>query len=388
MIRIGDLQLGTEERAALQTVIDSGRITEWREVRAFEEEFAAWVGVRHCVAVSSGTAALMVGLAALRLDPRYDVRRVLVPALTFIATANAVTLSGLEPAFGDITPGLTLDPAELRRLRYDAVLPVHLFGYPADMDALRANAWAGRNIPILEDACEAHGTTYRGQMAGSIGLWGAFSFYVAHTIQAGELGAFVTDDAELAQMARRLKAHGRRCACRLCTRNTTGCPVLERGDPDPRFTAIYPGWNFKPMEFQAALARVQLRHAQDNIDRRREHVARLTMRLAQVEDYVDLPAYHDHVAYMAYPLVLRVPGIRDRVVAELARRGVESRPMFGCIPTQQPAYASYRDSGMWPVADRVGANGFYVGCHQYLTGDEVDEMARTIVDVVKSEAQA
>lgn len=384
MIRIGDLQLGTEERAALQRVIDSQRLSEGPEVRAFEEEFAAWIGVRHCVAVSSGTAALLVGLKALQM--RYGVQRVLIPALTFIATANAVTLAGLEPVFADVTPGLVMDPAWLRRERYDAVLPVHLFGYPADMDALRSAAWGPRDgvpIPIVEDACEAHGTLYHGRRMGSIGLWGAFSFYIAHTVQAGELGALVTDDPTLAQMARRLKAHGRQCACPVCTRNTSGCPVLERGDPDPRFTSLYPGWNLKPMEFQAALARVQLRHVQANIDRRRENVARLNWRLSEIEDLVDLPAYYGNVAYMAYPLVLRMPGVRDAVIAELARRGVESRPMFGCIPTQQPAYAQYRDGGPWPIAERIGANGFYVGCHQYLTDADIDTMAQVIVEVVK-----
>jgi len=385
---IGDFPLGAEERAALQRVIDSGRISEGNEVRAFEDEFAAYMGTRHCVAVSSGTAALMVGLKALVVTGRVSSSaKVLIPALTFIATANAVSLSSLRLAFGDIQPGtMGLDPSEVSKRTPDIVLPVHLMGYGADVIGIQQQCEA-RQAVLVEDAAEAHGTMIAGGKAGTFGLWGAFSFYIAHTVQAGELGCIVTDDVAIAEAARQLKAHGRQCTCRRCTRSTTGCPYLGRGDGDPRFQAEYVGWNFKPMEFQAALGRVQLSHIKENIARRKAIRAGLHAYLKGLEDdgYIEsLPVQFDAVP-MAYPVVLKHSGYRNQVVAELERRGVEARPLFGCIPTQQPAYVGqFGDAycGQLPVAEHYGADGFYVGCHQYLSVEQVEYMILVIREVI------
>jgi CDP-6-deoxy-D-xylo-4-hexulose-3-dehydrase len=392
-IPIGDFPLGPEEKKALQRVIDSGRITMGREVRAFEEEFASYMGVRHCVATSSGTAALMVGLRALGVSKQFPFTtgaRVLVPALTFIATANAVELSGFRIMFGDIEPEtMCLDPAEIAKTRTEIVLPVHLMGYGADMKETRRKCTVHQRI-LCEDACEAHGTTVDGRKVGTFGAWGAFSFYIAHTVQAGELGCIVTDSAEVAQVARQLRVHGRACTCRICTRSTTGCPYL--GDEmDPRFRAQYVGWNFKPMEFEAALARVQLWNIEKNMGQRIENRWRLYYALRDLEQDSIEPFIVQHESVpMAFPIILKRSGYRDRVVAELERRGVEARPLFGCIPTQQPAYAGTEDAPRMraiykdrlPVAEHYGADGFYVGCHQYLTAEQVDRMATVIKDVI------
>lgn len=396
-IPIGDFPLGPEEKAALSRVIESGRISMGNETRAFEEEYAAYMGTRHCVAVSSGTAALMVGLRALGVSKQFPFTvgaRVLVPALTFIATANAVELAGFRIMFGDIEPEtMCLNPDEIARTRTEMVLPVHLMGYGADMGRIVEECTKHQRY-LVEDASEAHGTTIDGKKAGSFGIWGSFSFYIAHTIQAGELGCIVTDSAEVAQIARQLRAHGRECTCRVCTRYTTGCPNLKDGDP--RFRAQYVGWNFKPSEFYAALARVQLANVGNNIERRLENRALLIMKVADLRDkFIEQPPQQFTSVPMAFPIILKKSGYRDRVVYELEQRGVEARPLFGCIPTQQPAYA-----GMWneprmkavyekrncqpvlPVAEHYGADGFYVGCHQYLTSGQVDRMAGIIRDVI------
>ena len=382
MIRIGDLQFESEERAALQRVIDSGRISEGPEVRAFEHEYADWLGVKYCIAVSSGTAALMTGLTAMKYDERWDVVKVLIPALTFIATANAVKLCGMVPRFCDIdqdTFCMDLDSIIDHKCDdVDLMMPVHLFGYPANMDRILHNF-----IPTVEDACESHGSLYKGRRTGTFGLWSAFSFYIAHTVQAGEFGCVCTNDSSIAQACRRIKAHGRVCACDICTRNTSGCFRLKRGEPDPRFLSLYPGYNFKPMEFQAAIARCQLAKIDHNLERRLRNVYTLNKLLLPIEDKVKLPKFDESVAYMAYPLVLRESGNRDSVIGTLSSKGVESRPLFGSIPSQQPAYEQYKHLYNTPVADRIGADGFYVGCHQYLTDDDVREMARVIIETVK-----
>lgn len=398
-IPIGDFPLGEEELAVINQVARSGRISMGYQTRAFEEEFADYCGSRHCVAVSSGTAALMVGLRALGVSKQFPFTvgaRVLVPALTFIATANAVELAGFRVMFGDIDPKtMCLDPAEIAKTRTEVVLPVHLMGYGADMEAIIRECAVHQRV-LAEDASEAHGTTINGQKAGTFGAWGSFSFYIAHTVQAGELGCIVTNSDEVARIARQLRAHGRACTCVKCTRHTTGCPHL--GDEmDPRFRAEYVGWNFKPSEFYAALARVQLRHIEENIAKRKENEDQLALGLTTLTRAGLIEQYwiHSNSVPMAFPIILKTSGYRNRVVAELERRGVEARPLFGCIPTQQPAWAGMwneprmkavyedRDNGTGlPVAEHYGADGFYVGCHQYLTAEQVDRMAIVIRDVI------
>lgn len=384
-IRIGDFQFQQSERSAVMRVLESGRISEWRETRAFEEEFADWMGVKHCVAVSSGTAALIVGLKTLEYLGMVPAGgNVLIPALTFIATANAVKLAGMEPVFADIDRHtFTMNADYITFNQADVILPVHLFGFGADMQAInKAARWVSHRCAICEDACEAHGTLIDGEKAGSLSTWGAFSFYIAHTIQAGELGALVTDSADIARVARQIKAHGRMCACKECTRNTTGCPRLADGDP--RFLCQFVGYNFKAMEWSAAIARAQLVKASENIARRKANATTLTRLLADAQNKLILPGFRRGDVPMVYPMVLKA-GNRDELIVKLEKAGVEARPAFGCIPLQQPAYSQYKRQydGMLPVSEWVGQQGFYVGCHQYLTQEQLKRMAEIILESVK-----
>lgn len=384
-IPIGDFPLGKPERDALQRVIDSGRISEWREVRAFEEEYADWLGVRHCIAVSSGTAALMCGLKATEYAGLvHPSCKVLIPALTFVATANAVVQCGMKPIFGDVDiQTFCLRTGESVWQGHDIVMPVHLFGYVANIGNFNAQAmWNIRNTPVVEDAAEAHGATYKGKKVGTFGLWSAFSFYIAHTIQAGELGVVCTNDSNIAEIARSIKAHGRACKCKKCVRAEGKCPNLGSGDP--RFRTEYIGYNFKPMEFQAALARVQLSKVDENIKRRLRNEHQLAERLEVLAGFINPHYFQEGAVLMAYPIVLQTEGIRDRVIIELQKLGVESRPMFGCIPTQQPAYREYDSFSKLTIANYVGANGFYVGCHQYLNSEDIDRLGNAIIEVVES----
>jgi len=384
-IHIGDFQFTGAERDAINRVMDSGRISEWREVRAFEEEFAAWMGTKYCVAVSSGTAALMVGLKTLEylgMVPAHA--SVLIPALTFIANANAVKLCGMKPVFADIDQHTyTMQPEYVVSADADMVLPVHLFGFGANIAAINSAAmWRPDTRILCEDACEAHGTLIGEKKAGSLGTWGASSFYIAHTIQAGELGALVTDNADIARVAKQVKVHGRMCTCKTCTRNTTGCPRLKDGDP--RFMAQFIGYNFKPMEWSAAIARAQIVKASENIARRKANATTLTKLLTDGQDRFVLPGFRPGDVPMVYPIVLK-DGNRDEVIVKLETAGVEARPCFGCIPLQQPAYAEYKRQyeGMLPVSEWVGGSGFYVGCHQYLTQEQLKRMAEVILESVK-----
>lgn len=380
-IPIGDFPIGKDERDAILRVLDSNRISEHREVRAFEEEFADWLGVKHCIAVSSGTAALIVGLKAMEYSGEVKPgARILVPALTFVASVSAVKLAGMEPVFADIDPKTFClkQPRQPRGGGFDATMVVHLFGYSADL-----LDWGMVPRPLIEDAAEAHGTMYHGYRVGSYGLWGAFSFYIAHTIQAGEMGVVCTSDDEIARIARSIKAHGRACTCKRCTRFEGKCPNLALGDP--RFACQYIGYNFKSNEFTAALARVQLTKFDENAEKRVENERLLAKELEPLAGLIQEHYEQEGAILMAYPIVLSAEGIRDRVIANLEKRGVEARPLFGCIPTQLEAYNDYKEryEGKLPVAEYCGANGFYVGCHQFLDGDDIRQMAKTIIEVVR-----
>ncbi len=385
MIHVGDLRIGVEEREALIKVIDSGKITEGPMVRRFEQEFAANTGVKYCIAVSSGTSALIAGLMSLIYSGRIKKgTKVITTPLTYISTVNAVVIAGLEPVFADIGKGsFNITPetieAKIRETGpegYSLILPVHLMGYGCDMEGIRRVA-DKYNLLVFEDAAQAHGTQISGKNAGQFSIMADFSFYIAHNIQAGEMGAVVTDDRELANLVRQIKANGRACDCNECVRNTGNCPKepSDGRDMDPRFTHEVIGYNFKTMEFQAALGLVQLDKMEDNLKKRRANVRALNEKLQKFSGTLELPAYDENVSYLAYPLVIKKPAAISRL--ELRKRlkenMVESRPLFGCIPLHQPAYSGYKNlyEGRLDNAEYAGANGFYIGCHQYIGDEEI-----------------
>jgi perosamine synthetase len=384
LIRVGEFIIGDEEKNAVNEVLESGRITEGPKVKEFERSFAAYVGTKYAVAVSSGTSALIAGLEAVKLELNIKQKqKVLTTPLTYISTSNAIVLAGLEPVFVDvdketfcITPeniNLGLEEAD-DVFSYSLILPVHLMGYPCDMDPINKIA-KKYGLAVFEDSAQAHGTTYNGNKTGSLSLLADFSFYIAHNIQAGELGAITTSDINLYKLCKKIKANGRACDCEVCQRSDGKCPKLRSykgtDDFDPRFTHELIGYNFKTMEFQAALALVQLKKA-DSIKKRRSEIVKfLNEGLSQYSDVLQLPKYDSKVSYLAYPIVIKQPEkiSRKKLRMTLEKLGVETRPLFGCIPTQQPAYSYLKDiyKNKLPVADFIGKNGFYIGCHQYLT---------------------
>lgn len=401
-IRVGDFKIGEEEKQAINEVLDSGRISEGQKVREFEKEWAKFIGTNHAVAVSSGTSALIGGLTALKFHKDLNIKpntKVITTPLTYIATSNAIVLSGFEPVYVDIdkeTFGITPEniKAHLEKIddptKYSIILPVHLMGYPCDMDKINKIA-KEYGLVTFEDSAQAHGTIYKGNKTGSLSLLSAFSFYVAHNIQAGELGAITTDDPEIRRLMKKIKAHGRMCDCPICYRAEGKCPKLfsykGEDDFDPRFTHDIIGYNFKIMEFQAALGITQLKKADWITKKRRENVKYLNKGLEKFSDILQLPKYDKNISYLAYPIVIKDLGkiSRKRLRYELEKKGVETRPLFGCIPTQQPAYSFLKKKyeGKLPNADYIGLNAFYVGCHQYLTQEDLDYVIEVFKEVLK-----
>lgn len=386
-IQVGDFRIDTAIKKAINQVLASGRISEGEKVGEFEKEWAKYIGTKYSVAVNSGTSALIAGLNALIYtgSVRKNTKVITTP-ITYIATSNAIVLSCLEPVYVDVDPEtFCISPENIRVFletvdnpdEYSLILPVHILGYPCDMNEINKIA-DEYGLLTFEDSAQAHGTLYNGKKLGSLSTLSSFSFYIAHNIQVGEMGAVTTDDCEIARAVKKIKANGRICDCPVCTRSTSGCPKMKfnKDDLDPRFTHELIGYNFKTMEFQAALGLVQLQRLDWIIKRRRENFKYLNEGLERFSDIIQLPKYEENVSYMAYPIVIKNEKriTRKKIRMELERKNIESRPLFGCIPTQQPAYNYLKSAyeGALPVAEFIGLNGFYIGCHQYLTQEDLD----------------
>ena len=397
-VSVGDFRIGDKEKAAVMDILNTGRISEGRKVWAFEQKWAEFIGTKYAVAVNSGTSALIVALLAARhMGLLKKGSKIITTPTTYIATTNAIVHAGLEPVFVDIdsiTFGIDLNKVKellenSKPGEYAAILPVHLLGYPCDMDAV-SKLCKEHNLHLFEDAAEAHGTLYKGKRVGSFGVFGAFSFYIAHNIQAGELGAVTTNDKELYRLMKKLKANGRVCDCDICTRHTGYCKYAAQNlnleeDYDPRFLHDLQGYNFKTMEFPAALALAQIDSAENIIKKRQENVLYLNNKLAKFSDFLQLPVYSDKVSYLTYPIVLKPACkiIRKTFRQELEKRGVETRSMFASIPTQQPAYSYLKTEyeGKLSNAEYVGKKAFYIGCHQYLTEEDLDYVVKCFEEI-------
>jgi len=399
-VQVGDFKLGEAEKKAINEVLDSGRISEGKKVREFEQNFAQFIGTKHCVATSSGAGAIITGLSILNSYDKLGINtgaKIITTPLTYIATSNSILMAGYEPIYVDVDPKmLVITPDSIKAhlegiddtSDYKIIFPVHLIGYAAEMDKINKIA-KDYGMITVEDSAQAHGTIYKGKKLGSWSLWADFSFYIAHNIQAGEMGALTTDDPEIARLAKKFRAQGRMCDCPVCTRMQGTCPKMPKGedDTDPRFTHDIMGANFKPMEFQAALGITQLTKIDLITAKRAENVKYLNEGLEKFSDVLELPYHSKDISYLAYPLIIKdLKKInRKRMRMELEGKGIETRPLFGSIPTQQPAYKKFKPKydGKLPNADYLGLNAFYIGVHQYLTQEDLDYVIKSFAEILK-----
>jgi dTDP-4-amino-4,6-dideoxygalactose transaminase len=391
-IQVGCLKIGEEERKEINEVLDSSRISEGVKVHAFEKEWANFIGQKYCVTFNSGTSAAISGLLALKHKHSIkDSAKVITTPLTYISTTNSIIHSKLQPVYVDVdreTFGIT--PENIKSFLDEEepsdcaiILPVHLMGYPVDMDKINKIA-KQKGLIVVEDSAQAHGTLYHGKKTGSMSALSIFSFYVAHNIQAGEMGAIVTDNEEIATLAKRIKSNGRMCSCAICTREQE-CRFLN-DNFDPRFTHDIIGYNFKTMEFPAAIALAQMKKIDEIIKKRQENVKYLNENLEKYSDVLQLPKYSKDISYLAYPLVIKKPEEinREKLLFKLEKKGVEARPLFGSIPTQQKAYQhlSEKYKNKLINADYLGSNAFYIGCHQHLIQEDLDYIIKTFGGVL------
>jgi dTDP-4-amino-4,6-dideoxygalactose transaminase len=352
-------ELRAEILAALDRVGEKSAYVLGEDVEAFEREFADFCGTRHCVALSSGTAALHVGLLGLGVQPEHEV---ITSPNTFVAATEAITYCGAVPVFVDIDPATAnLDARLLERAitpRTRAIMPVHLYGRPADMDTIREVA-ARHDVRILEDAAQAHGARYRGRRVGGLGHAGAFSFYPTKNLGAcGEGGALTTDDDQIARFARAARSHGQTA----------------------RYEHEFVGFNYRMQGYQGAVLRIKLRRLYAWTARRQE-IAREYRRLlagARLEMPVDDPrdecVYHQFVIYVSN---------RNAVIAQLAAREIETSVHYPRPVHLQPAYSSLGyPPGIFPHAERACERVLSLPMFPSLTAEQIAYVAGAVREIV------
>ncbi len=335
--------IGPDEIAAVNQVVASGWITQGPMVRELEAGFARLTGAAHAVATNTGTAALHVALLALRIGPGDEV---ITTPLSCIASANPILFQGAQPVFADVEPltyNVTAAGVEKRITpRTRAILPVHLFGHPVDMDPLMELA-ASRGLALIEDASQATGAHYKGRRVGGLGRVGCFSLYANKIVTSGEGGMLVTSDADLAARMAAIRNFGQL--------------------PGQHFLHAYLGGNYKMTDLCAAIGCAQLGKIDGYIERRRGHAAELTAALSGLTGLIErLPAEEPwaRAAPFGYHMLFRTTRLRDLARDALHGAGVETRPFFSLISEQAP----YRELGFdpkdTPVAADLIARGLYV----------------------------
>lgn len=396
-ITIGTVNIGERARELVEDAFLRNRISSGRYVRRFEELLEEFHGVKCAVAVSSGTDADTIALSALKEDGVNDGDEVIMPALNFISVANSAIHAHLKPVFVDVDrKTFNIDPDLIEEKITDrtrVLIPTHLFGKPVDMKRVLDIA-EENNLFVVEDACEALGSRYKGELLGTFGDFGTFSFYVAHIITTGEGGAIITGDNRYDGILRSLRAHGRACACKVCQLSVDSgeCPYrfdVEDGDlEDKRFYFLRIGYSAKMNEIEAALGIEQMEKIDDIITRRNENLTYLSGILEDLGEYMVMMRQeaHEFISPLCMPMVIRedVPIERADIVNYLEERGVETRPTFGSIPTQHPAYRFLGyEYGSFPNAEWIGRKGFYVGIHQNIDKGDLEYIAECIHDFFK-----
>jgi len=390
--------IGDEEVDAALEVLRTKRLSQLvgEEVSRFEEAFSKYYGVKHAVAVTSGTSALHLALAAAQLGPGEDV---ILPPYTFMATANAVLHQGLVPLFADVNPQTyNLDPNEVERRvteKTKAVIPVHMLGQPADMQPILKVA-RQHGLMVIEDCAQANGAEYKGKKVGAFGDIGCFSFYLnKHITTGGEGGMLITNDEELAERARSIANH---------------CRVHVSPYPSVPAHNVYwgIGYNYRMTQIQAAIGRVQLRKLDTFIAKRRKNAEYFTKRIREIPGlrppYVDPNVRHVYWAYGAVIVPEILGASRDSFAKALLAEGIKAegycpipvhlqevmRNKVGygktSFPFDNPLYGravSYQ-RGLCPAAEELSQQDLLLPVYQTLTDRDLDDVVAALEKVARN----
>ena len=389
-IPFGTISVTQKSKELIADILASNRLSSGKYVREFEKKFAGVVGATEAVAVSSGTDAVALAMAVLYDFGAERGDEIIVPALSFVATGNAILQAGFVPVFVDVDrKSLNIDPSQIENViteRTRAIVPVHLMGKPADMDAINDIA-RQNNLHVIEDAAEAHGAVYKGKNIGTLGDMAAFSLYVAHIITTVEGGIVTTSNADFAEVLRSLRSHGRACKCESCVLNTASAYCAKRfkhGDnSDIRFMFERIGFSTKMNEMEAAIGIGNIDAYDDILRKRRENLYYLMEAFRKFEPYLATieKEPHEEIGPHALPIILREQAQfpRNKFVEHLENNGIDTRSLFSSMPTQCSGFSflGYK-TGDFPNAEYIGENGIHVGVHQDLGMPECDHFLNTV----------
>jgi dTDP-4-amino-4,6-dideoxygalactose transaminase len=366
IIRVPYLDLKAQYRAikpeidaAIGRVLESCQFVLGPEVSEFEKNFATYCGASECVALNSGTSALHLALLAAGVEPGDEV---ITTPFTFVASVAAILYAGARPVLVDIDPhSFTLDPSKIESAitaRTKVLLPVHLYGQPADMDPIMEIA-RRRNLIVIEDAAQAHGAQYKGRPAGSIGQMACFSFYPGKNLGAyGEGGAVTTNNSEYARTVRMLRDWGQ----------------------DRKYHHLLRGYNYRMEGFQGAVLGVKLRHLEQWTEARRKLVEQYNRLLSDCE--LELPAEMSWARHVYHVYTIRSKE-RDRLQKSLADEGIQTGIHYPVPVHLQPAYADLGyETGSFPQAETAAKQVLSLPLYPELSSQAVTQVADAIKKVI------
>lgn len=367
-VPIAEPQLGGNELKYVTECVETNWISsQGTFVRRFEKEFAELLGVPHALAVSNGTVALHLALAAFGIGPGDEV---IVPDLTFAATLNAVLYTGATPVLVDVAPDTwNMDPAALSDAitpHTKAIMPVHLYGQPTEMDPILALA-RKHKLVVIEDAAEAVGAAHKGVQCGAIGDSGTFSFFSNKMITTGEGGMVTFKDDAVAARARMLRDHGM--------------------NPNKRYWHEEVGFNYRLTNLQAAIGCAQLEQFQGFRVRKKEIATYYESRFAgisEIETPAILPGFDN--SYWVFSIVVDCAGLgltRDELMAKLSKAGVDTRPLFYCMH-EMPPYKAYAGNRAFPVSSRLSENGLSLPSSTSITEGQLAHVADALTNLVRT----
>jgi len=376
-IGVGDFRFGKAEKKYIKQVIQTNRLSYGPMTQKFEKKFAFEHDCKFGIFCNSGTSAMHMAIAVLKEKYRWhDGDEILVPAITFIATSNIVLHNNLKPVFVDvdrltynINPNL-IEGKISNKTR--AIIPVHLFGLPSDMEPILDIA-KKYHLHIVEDSCETMFASYKGRKVGSFGQIGCFSTYIAHFLVTGIGGICTTNDARLAIMLKSIMNHGRDSIYISIDDDDNKSKRQLFRIVDRRFKFVRLGHSFRATELEAAIGLAQLEKKEKIIAKRRKNAQYLTKGLQELTEFLQLPyippdRQHN---FMMYPIVLK-KGDKKKLIRFLEENSIETRDMMPLL--NQPVYLKLFGNieKNYPVARWINMNGFYIGCHQYLGKKELE----------------
>jgi dTDP-4-amino-4,6-dideoxygalactose transaminase len=353
MIPIAKPYIGNEELLAVAEVLKSGHLAQGRAVTKFEAAFASYCGVAYAVATSSGTTALQAALLAHGIGPGDEV---ITTPFTFIATANSIVSTGAKPVFVDIEENsLNIDPHLIEiniTSKTKAIMPVHLFGNPCNMDAIMSIA-TNHKLSVIEDACQAHGATIDDKKVGTFGT-GCFSFYATKNITCGEGGMIITDDEAVAERTRLIRNHG----------------------SSQQYLHATLGYNFRMSDIHAALGVVQVSRLEDFT---RKRIANARFLMDNLPGVI-LPQLQQGCRAVFHHFVIRVHRDRDDFVHRLRERGIDAGVYYPVPIHKQPVYREMGFDIRLPIAEKMSSQVVALPIHPGLSQEDLVTIVKAVED--------